>query len=162
MNAVLASLHSSPDGLTIAEAQRRAAASGPNVVAHGKAGPLRVFASQLANPLLVLLAVTAVISLVLGQSADAIIILGIVAISVGLGFFNRRLAGAKVRRRPPITTHGPLCRHASARAACGTRRRRFSACRPWKTMQALPQHEIAANSPFCAIMIVGAKYAPAR
>ncbi len=88
MNAVLASLHSSPDGLTIAEAQRRAAASGPNVVAHGRAGALRVLASQLANPLLVLLAVTAVISLVLGQSADAIIILVIVAMSVGLGFFN--------------------------------------------------------------------------
>ena len=49
VTAVLASLHASADGLTTAEAQRRAAASGPNVVPHGRAGPLRVLVSQLAS-----------------------------------------------------------------------------------------------------------------
>ncbi len=85
---VFSSLRTSAAGLTIAEAQRRAAELGPNVVPHARAGPLRVLVSQLASPLLILLAATAVISLVLGQSTDAVIILIIVAMSVGLGFFN--------------------------------------------------------------------------
>ena len=85
---VLSSLHTSATGLTSAEAGQRAAVVGPNVVPKDRAGALRVLLSQLASPLLILLAVTAVISLALGQSTDAIIILVIVALSVGLGFLN--------------------------------------------------------------------------
>jgi len=88
VSSALESLHTSIAGLTTAEAQRRAAQFGPNVVPHARAGPLRVLISQLANPLLLLLAATAIISLALHQSTDAIIILIIVAMSVGLGFFN--------------------------------------------------------------------------
>ncbi|MBC5828639.1 MAG: HAD-IC family P-type ATPase [Candidatus Eremiobacteraeota bacterium] len=87
-SVVLESLHPATAGLTTAEAQRRAAEFGLNVLPKERSGPVRVLASQLASPLLLLLAATAVISLVLGQSNDAIIILIIVAMSVGLGFFN--------------------------------------------------------------------------
>ncbi len=86
--SVLASLRTSPLGLTSEEAQKRAAQSGPNAVAQKRAGPLPVLLSQLKSPLLVLLAVTALISLALGESTDAIIILVIVAMTIGLGFFN--------------------------------------------------------------------------
>lgn len=86
--AVLSALDATAAGLTTAEATRRAAAAGPNVVRPARLGPLRLLLSQFANPLLILLAVTALISLVLGQSTDAAIILAIVALSVGLGFVN--------------------------------------------------------------------------
>jgi len=84
----LGSLHSSPAGLTSDEARARAAKRGENAVLRAGGGPLRVFLSQLASPLVLLLAGTAVVSLVLGQSTDAIIILVIVGMSVGFGFFN--------------------------------------------------------------------------
>ena len=84
----LAALHTTAAGLSGAEAARRLAAAGPNDVPRDRRGPLRVLASQLANPLLLLLAATAIASVVLGESTDAIIILVIVALSVGLGFFN--------------------------------------------------------------------------
>ncbi|MBC5828637.1 MAG: hypothetical protein GIW98_00400 [Candidatus Eremiobacteraeota bacterium] len=84
-----------------AEAQRRAAQSGPTVVRHGRAGPLRVLISHLANPLLLLLAVTAAISLLLHQSTDAIIIVVIVAMSVALWVFQRiSFAAGRLGTRP--------------------------------------------------------------
>jgi Mg2+-importing ATPase len=84
----LALLHTTPEGLSGAEAGRRSASSGPNAIPAARAGPWGVLVSQLANPLLLLLAATAAISLVLGESTDAAIILVIVVMSVGLGFFN--------------------------------------------------------------------------
>lgn len=51
-------------------------------------GPLDVLFGQLKNPLLVLLGATAIVALVLRDRTDAIIILAIVVLSVGLGFFN--------------------------------------------------------------------------
>jgi Mg2+-importing ATPase len=85
---VLTSLRTSRNGLSSAEARRRAVAEDRNVIPRARSGPLHVLGAQLANPLLALLAVTAVVSLVLGESADAAIVLVIVAMSVGLGFFN--------------------------------------------------------------------------
>jgi Mg2+-importing ATPase len=85
---VLARLSTPRIGLTSNEAARRLALVGPNSLpAHG-VGPLRVLARQLQNPFLLLLAATAVISIILRDQTDAIIILGIVALSVGLGFIN--------------------------------------------------------------------------
>ena len=43
---------------------------------------------QLRNPLLILLAAATITSLIVGERTDAIIILAIVGLSVGLGFFN--------------------------------------------------------------------------
>jgi P-type Mg2+ transporter len=54
---------------------------------HG-ARPLAVLARQLNSPLLLLLVAAALVSIVVGQHADAGIILGIIGLSVGLGFTN--------------------------------------------------------------------------
>jgi Mg2+-importing ATPase len=86
--AVLAALDATPGGLSTSEVQRRAVAAGPNAIPPARSGPLRVLAAQFANPLLVLLAATAAASIALGESSDAVIILAIVTMSVGLGFFN--------------------------------------------------------------------------
>ncbi|HTJ25376.1 MAG TPA: magnesium-translocating P-type ATPase [Candidatus Limnocylindria bacterium] len=100
--AVLAALETSPAGLTQAEAARRAQTAGTNDVSHGTVRVFPVLRAQLANPFLILLATTALISLALGESTDAIIILAIVTMSVGLGFFNEyrsRAVVADLRRR---------------------------------------------------------------
>ena len=85
---VLARLNASRDGLTSNEAVHRLEQFGPNALRGHTAGPLDVLIGQLKNPLLLLLAVTAIIALVLRDSTDAVIILGIVVLSVGLGFVN--------------------------------------------------------------------------
>ena len=56
-------------------------------MSHG-ARPLSVLLNQFDNPLLILLIGTAVVSAFVGEETDAVIILTIVAMSVGLGFVN--------------------------------------------------------------------------
>jgi P-type Mg2+ transporter len=85
---VVGVLGSSEAGLAGAEAKSRLARLGPNAIRSHGARPLSVLGRQVRNPLLILLAAATVISLVVGQRTDAIIILAIVGLSVGLGFFN--------------------------------------------------------------------------
>jgi Mg2+-importing ATPase len=85
---VLVRLNASRDGLASIEAVRRLAQFGPNALRGHTAGPLDVLIGQLKNPLLLLLAATATIAVALRDSTDAVIILGIVVLSVGLGFVN--------------------------------------------------------------------------
>ena len=81
-------LGSSESGLAGAEAKARLARFGPNAIRSHGAQPLAVLGRQLRNPLLLLLAGATLISLIVGERTDAIIILAIVGLSVGLGFFN--------------------------------------------------------------------------
>src|SRR5579859_5788384 len=85
---VVARLASSADGLSSAESQRRLAVYGPNAIRSHGATPLAILWRQLRNPLLILLGAATVTSFLVGEHTDALIILGIVALSVGLGFFN--------------------------------------------------------------------------
>ncbi len=85
---VLESLGSSPTGLSEEEARRRLRQVGPNAVRSHGARPLAVLARQLNSPLLLLLVAAALVSIVVGEHADAGIILAIVGLSVGLGFVN--------------------------------------------------------------------------
>jgi Mg2+-importing ATPase len=86
--ATLDLLDTSEAGLSATEAALRLREGGPNaVISHG-ARPLQVFARQLKNPLLILLVAAALISISVGEGVDALIILTIVCLSVGLGFIN--------------------------------------------------------------------------
>ncbi len=85
---VLARLNSTESGLTAQEAVARLAVFGPNAIRSHGARPLAILGRQLRNPLLILLAAATLVSLIVGERTDAIIILAIVALSVGLGFFN--------------------------------------------------------------------------
>ncbi len=87
-SSVLESLGSSQAGLSAEEAQRRLLQVGPNAVRSHGARPLAVLARQLNSPLLLLLVAAALVSIVVGERAGAGIILGIVGLSVGLGFVN--------------------------------------------------------------------------
>jgi Mg2+-importing ATPase len=85
---VVARLNSATSGLDAPEAAVRLRLFGPNAIRSHGARPLAILGRQLRNPLLILLAAATIVSLVVGQKTDAIIILAIVALSVGLGFFN--------------------------------------------------------------------------
>ncbi|HVN13587.1 MAG TPA: magnesium-translocating P-type ATPase [Kineosporiaceae bacterium] len=85
---VLHALGSGAGGLTDDEARRRLADAGPNVLRVHRARALPVLWRQLKSPLLLLLAVTAALSGILGDRTDAIIIGVILLASVGLGFIN--------------------------------------------------------------------------
>ncbi|MDQ2791906.1 MAG: magnesium-translocating P-type ATPase [Actinomycetota bacterium] len=85
---VLNGLGSTPGGLDADEAGRRLGLVGPNAVRTHHAQPLRILVRQLRSPVLILLAVTAVISFFLGQRTDTVVIGVILLASVGLGFVN--------------------------------------------------------------------------
>jgi len=86
--AVVARLETPDGGLTAAQHARRLAAYGPNAIRSHGSTPLSILWRQLRNPLLILLAAATITSFLVGEHTDAVIILGIVALSVGLGFFN--------------------------------------------------------------------------
>jgi Mg2+-importing ATPase len=79
---------SNKNGLTEAEAERRLAADGPNLIAQTHVTAFGILLAQLRNPLLLLLLAAALVSALTGDPTDAGIIAAIVAMSVGLSFFN--------------------------------------------------------------------------
>jgi P-type Mg2+ transporter len=85
---VVTRLASASSGLTALEAVNRLRHFGPNAIRSHGAQPLAVLGRQLRNPLLILLAAATIVSLIVGEHTDAVIILAIVGLSVGLGFFN--------------------------------------------------------------------------
>ena len=62
--------------------------SGPNALRSHGARPFAVLVRQLRNPLLILLVAAALTSFAVGERTSALIILLIICLSVGLGFFN--------------------------------------------------------------------------
>ncbi|MUU70488.1 magnesium-translocating P-type ATPase [Pseudarthrobacter sp. GA104] len=85
---VLEQLGSSPAGLSGNEAARRQAELGPNAVRTHRANGWAVLGRQFASPILILLLITAGLSLFLGDATNSIVIGVILLVSVGLGFTN--------------------------------------------------------------------------
>ena len=85
---VLARLDTSETGLSAVEAAARLSRFGPNSLRTHRVSAWAVLRRQLNNAVLALLAVTAVVSYFLGDNTQALIIVIILAISVGLGFVN--------------------------------------------------------------------------
>jgi Mg2+-importing ATPase len=85
---VLARLHSRKEGLTGAEAADRFKLIGPNLLGSHRVSAPSILFRQIRNPILVLLLGAALVSGLTGGGTNAIIIAVIVALSVGLGFFN--------------------------------------------------------------------------
>ncbi|HET6877489.1 MAG TPA: HAD-IC family P-type ATPase [Jatrophihabitans sp.] len=79
---------SADSGLSEAEAARRRDRFGPNAVASHRARLLAVLWHQMRSPLLGLLVAAAIASAFVGEHTNAIIIVVIVGLSVGLGFAN--------------------------------------------------------------------------
>ena len=140
---VLSRLGSGLDGLSSAEAAQRFGQFGPNALGTHRVRAAAVLFRQIRNPILILLLGAALVSGLTGGGTNALIIAVIVALSVGLGFFNeyraeRAMAAlraqirheAEVRRdgqdsRVPVTDPGARatwCRSVSvpwSRPICG-------------------------------------------
>jgi Mg2+-importing ATPase len=85
---VLEQTESSDSGLSKAQADERLQAEGPNLIAQAHVTAFGILLAQLRNPLLLLLLAAAAVSGLTGDPTDAGIIAAIVAMSVGLSFFN--------------------------------------------------------------------------
>jgi Mg2+-importing ATPase len=96
LDAVLARLDSTEQGLAAAEAAQRLQVFGPNALAVQRVSALAVLVRQVRNPLLLLLLAAACVSGLTGDPTGAAIIAAIVLLSVGLGFVNEYRAANAV------------------------------------------------------------------
>jgi Mg2+-importing ATPase len=113
---VLADLGSGTAGLTSEEAALRLAREGPNAVRTHKASAWSVLARQLRSPILILLIITAAVSLALGDFTNSVVIGVILLVSVGLGFsneFRAELASEALHSR--VTHRAVVVRDGSTR-----------------------------------------------
>ena len=85
---ILSEFGSSDEGLSSVEAGRRRDVYGLNVLRSHGVSALSVLVRQLRSYLLLLLLFAAVVSAVVGDRTEAVIIVGIMGMSVGLSFFN--------------------------------------------------------------------------
>jgi Mg2+-importing ATPase len=85
-----ASVGSSPSGLPGAEAARRLAMAAPGRSTGRRASELALLARQFTSPIILILVAATVLSGVLGDPTDALIILAIVALSGLLGYWQER------------------------------------------------------------------------
>ncbi len=94
---MLRQLDATPQGLASADAGRRLARVGPNVLqARKRTGELILLLGQFKSPLILILLFAAGLSFFLHDAADALIILGIVVASGALGFWQERGAAHAV------------------------------------------------------------------
>ncbi|WP_427006083.1 cation-transporting P-type ATPase [Pseudarthrobacter sp. H2] len=125
---VLKQLGSGAGGLSSGEAAKRLAGLGPNAVRTHQASGWSVLGRQLRSPILILLFITAGLSLFLGDATNAVVIGVILLVSVGLGFSNEFRAeraaeactrGSRTARwlsatgPPAKSTSPPWCRATS-------------------------------------------------
>lgn len=76
-------------GLSSSEAAHRLEANGPNVIGgRNKKGPLKIFAGQFHDVMVMILLGATVVSVLLGQYTDAIPIIAVVVINAFLGFIQ--------------------------------------------------------------------------
>ena len=108
---------SGPDGLASDEAAERLGRFGPNALATHRVRATAVLLRQVRNPVLVLLLGAALVSGLTGGGTNAVIIVVIVALSVGLGFFNEYRAEVamaslrgKISHEAEVVRSGQPCR----------------------------------------------------
>lgn len=93
-------------GLSTTEAKRRLKENGENVIGEKqKRTGLAILKSQFENWLMVLLLVASVVDYNLGEKVDALVIFGIVLISVLFGFFQEYRAEKILEKLKEIITH---------------------------------------------------------
>jgi Mg2+-importing ATPase len=118
VEAVLAQLGTTVDGLSSTEAAARATRYGPNAVRTHEARAIAVLVGQVRSPLLLLLVAAAVISFFVGERADAVIIGVIVSLSVGLGFVNEYRAARASEALHSQLRHRAIVRRDGRWSSC--------------------------------------------
>ena len=110
-------LHSAPNGLSQADAQRRLQKYGPNTIsAGGQTTALGLLLSQFKSPLVLILVGAAVISAIAGEWPDAAIVLAVVLGSTTLGFVQEyRASDAIEKLRSTVTIRSSVMRDGQPR-----------------------------------------------
>jgi Mg2+-importing ATPase len=119
VDRLVAELGSSPAaGLATGQALSRLSRHGPNTIAlRRQATPLRLFLSQFESPLVLILVFAAVVSAVVRDWVDAVIILAILLGSTLLGFTQEyRAANAVARLRAHVSIKAAVLRDGAARS----------------------------------------------
>ena len=75
-------------GLTKAEAEARLKTSGYNELPRHVSSGFQILTRQFKNPIFLILIACSIISIVFGETEQAIVISSMIAISVALGFYN--------------------------------------------------------------------------
>ncbi len=94
----LAKLGSREKGLSAAEAEQERRQVGPNEVAIGKRGAFRRMVRRLVNPLVVQLLVIAGVSWIMGDLRSAIVVGGLLLVSLGLSSIQEERSGRAVEK----------------------------------------------------------------
>ncbi len=104
-------------GLSSAEAAKRLAEAGPNVlVSEESTGPLVMLLRQFQNPLIYLLAFAAGLSVFVGHAVDAAVIAGVIILNSLLGFSQEwRAEGALAALRSMASPHARVLRDGTGR-----------------------------------------------
>jgi len=112
---VLSALGSRPEGLTSDEVEDRLRRFGSNALGVHRVRATTVLFRQIRNPILILLLGAALVSGLTGGGTNAVIIAAIVALSVGLGFFNEYRAElamaslrAQIRQEAEVRRNGQM------------------------------------------------------
>ncbi len=109
--AALAHLQSSPQGLTAAEAGQRLARFGPNRLREKPPRPVWLkFMDQFKNLLVLVLIGAAALAGAIGDTKDAVVILIVIVLNAGLGFYQEHRAEATL-----VALKQMLARHARVR-----------------------------------------------
>lgn len=86
-------LETTPEGLTEEQTRQRLEQYGPNEIESGeRVSRWEILLHQFKNPLLIVLFAAAIISTLAGEYADTVVILVVIAINTGLGFFQESSA----------------------------------------------------------------------
>lgn len=103
---IISRLDSAETGLPAATAAERLAKLGANVLPQaGRRSDLSIFLEQFATPPVVLLGVSALVSVLTGGLADALVIAGVVAINALIGFFTERQSEQIIASLAPTGPH---------------------------------------------------------
>jgi Mg2+-importing ATPase len=104
---LLRELASGPAGLSDAAARDRLESCGPNeLAASTQAGPIRLLAARFRSPLLLILIFAALVSILVREWVDALVVLGIVIVSAVLSSLQEYRASnavERLRRRVSVT-----------------------------------------------------------
>ena len=109
INDVLTSLNTNQKGLSQTEAEKRLLEYGPNELTEkGKISPFKLWLEQFKDFLIIILLIAVVLSAVLGETIDAIVIFVIIIFATTLGFLQeyraeRAMAALKKMAAPTAT-----------------------------------------------------------